>query len=202
MVHRRLQHDDSRGVGEPLNETGLDGNGLIVRGVHRVSIDTEATAAVSRRTALADLMWRPVHRFAELPAGSTPASWIAGNSATFTGLTAPLPPNVHLLTALSTGPNTLLVRLAHQYETNEDPSGNSGVATVALANLFKGITITAVEEYTLPAVIPLSEVTPITYKLEDGSSVTMPVLPPAVNGPTLEVQLAPMQIRTFIATTA
>ena len=32
MVHRRTLKDDSLGVGESLNETGIDGKGLRVRG--------------------------------------------------------------------------------------------------------------------------------------------------------------------------
>jgi len=44
MIHRRLLHDDAFGVGEALNEPGLNptakGDGLIVRGNHKVLINS------------------------------------------------------------------------------------------------------------------------------------------------------------------
>jgi hypothetical protein len=33
QVHRRCLHDDHRGVGEPLNETGTSGLGLVITGM-------------------------------------------------------------------------------------------------------------------------------------------------------------------------
>lgn len=37
QVHRRLLHDDGKGIGDPLNETGVSGKGLIARGAHTQS---------------------------------------------------------------------------------------------------------------------------------------------------------------------
>ena len=50
QVHRRILYDDWRGVGEPLNETGQFGDGLIVRGKHYVLLTTPSKAAYYHRT--------------------------------------------------------------------------------------------------------------------------------------------------------
>ena len=50
QVHRRLLYDDRRGVGEPLNETGIDGLGLRVRGKLQVFLETPANSARLHRT--------------------------------------------------------------------------------------------------------------------------------------------------------
>lgn len=53
QVHRRLLHDDNRGVDEPLMELGQYGEGLVVRGKHLLVLDTpEASADVHRKLAL------------------------------------------------------------------------------------------------------------------------------------------------------
>lgn len=202
MVHRRLLHDDSRGVGEPLNETGLDGDGLIVRGIHRLSIDPLQTNVATRRGALADLYYRPHHTFALL-AGTTPSQWLAAHAANFTALSAPLPPQLHLLSVQAFDAQHVLIRLAHSYESGD--GAMAGNVTVALGSLFapsSGFRITAVTEMTLIANQPLAAAPQTTYKLADGSSFTLPIVPPAATGPAFAVTLNPMQIRTFLCTTA
>jgi alpha-mannosidase len=60
MIHRRMLHDDGRGVGEPLNETDImtpypnperRGNGLIITGRHYLLLDTP-TQSIK--------VWRPL----------------------------------------------------------------------------------------------------------------------------------------------
>lgn len=198
LVQRRLQVDDDRGVGEPLNETGLDGNGLIVRGTHRVTIDPAPSAGMARRVAVGDMLFRPLSLFT--PLAGTPQAWITGHCPRYTGLTAPLPANLHLLTTHSWGPDQLLLRLAHNYEVGES-SQMSGNVTVGLANMFADFTITAASETTLTANQPLADVPITTYVTDDGRTINLPALPPAPAGTDLSVTLAPMQIRTFICET-
>ena len=58
-VHRRLLHDDKRGVGEPLNETGVSGDGLIIRGKHLLMLDTVDDSAYAQRMMAEELMMIP-----------------------------------------------------------------------------------------------------------------------------------------------
>lgn len=48
--------DDSLGVGEPLNERGSDGKGLIVRGTHRLYLDPFSNADFQRQESVKRFM--------------------------------------------------------------------------------------------------------------------------------------------------
>ena len=62
MLHRRLLHDDFLGVGEALNEPGLDGKGLIVRGIHRVLLTRPQEASSAHRDLGEKIMISPLIR--------------------------------------------------------------------------------------------------------------------------------------------
>ena len=206
MVHRRLLHDDGRGVGEALNEPGLDGRGLIVRGRHWLVLAPSAGAAPALYKAAAQRALSLPHTIigiSPLLGGLTPAAWLAaGHAPSASLLAAPLPPNVHLATLQSLGPARLLLRLAHTFDAGED-AVLSGSVTVGLAGLLQGpgVIVSAVD-YTLPGSQPLAGLPASTYVTDAGQRLTVPVLPAAPAGAALEVTLAPGDIRTFLCTLA
>ena len=186
MVHRRLLYDDNRGVVEPLNEPGISQGdaGLVVRGTHRLGLDPSDIASKARRSAAQDVsLFGPLVAFAGT-AGITPQAWASAHRTTFSGLLpAGLPDNVHLLTTHSTGPGTLLLRLAHIYALGEDAVLSANV-TVSLGDIFDSLVLTGAEEMTLPASLPL----PNGLRGDSWASAGFPVT------------LGPMQVRTFRCT--
>ena len=54
-----MLYDDDRGVGEPLNETGVSGEGLVIRGKHLLILDTIDNSAYAQRMVAEELMMTP-----------------------------------------------------------------------------------------------------------------------------------------------
>jgi len=194
MVHRRILADDNRGVGEPLNETGLDGRGLVVRGTHKVQLAPAAGADARLRASAGHALFKESLTFAANTAAS-PAAWAAANRAAFASLAAPLPDNVAVVTLHALGPATALLRVAHMFAVGEGPL--AAPATVDLARLFAAFTIVGAVELTLPGTVPLTAAPVTTFMTRSGANYTLPVIPDAPAGPGLSVTLQPMEIRTF-----
>lgn len=229
LVHRRLVWDDSRGVFEALSEPGVNGLGLIARGTHSLFLAPVSQVPSIQKPLTQNILLPLLWRTAALPAGVSPAAWAAAHTTTFSGLAAALPPAVELVTVHSWNTSTLLVRLAHLYEANEDPVLSANV-TVHLASLFASVKVLAATEMTVAANQRLADVAPVTYRLavsadeaalrrkqgddsvrefvrDDGKpifyeEITLPVVPPAPAGASLAVTLGPMDIRTFLLTVA
>ena len=202
LLHRRHLNTTFLGMGEVLNEAGLDatGKGLIARVSHVLRLDSAATAAAGGAAAALGRVLPLTTALAPLPAGATPAAWAAAHTGTFAGLRAPLAPQLHVLTAQSLGGSTLLVRVQHLFEAGED-AALSRNASVALGPLFSAFTVTAVVETTLSASLPLADVKPWTLRVQgEAEPVTLPIVRPAPAAPLFTVELAPQEIRTFVVT--
>ena len=212
MVHRRLQVDDARGVGEPLNETrgGVTdyadgqrgvGPGLIVRGEHSLILAAPDKAARSYRL-LGQLAIQPLvvgfgegtalHQAAvEAAAATTRAAYIPA-----------LPGNVQLLTLQEMSDSTVLVRLAHVFASCADAT-LSDETTVDLSRLFPSATVRKITETTLTTNRVRGERERETFEVEGGKGWAPDREAPlgSVAWPSeaqLSVRLVAMEIRTFV----
>eukprot|EP01116_Phalansterium_solitarium_P021418 TRINITY_DN664_c0_g1_i1.p1 TRINITY_DN664_c0_g1~~TRINITY_DN664_c0_g1_i1.p1 ORF type:complete len:981 (-),score=289.32 TRINITY_DN664_c0_g1_i1:155-3097(-) len=129
--------------------------------------------------------------------GANPGAWPYRTQ--YSAMLQPFPDNVHLLTFeyLSANSSSLLVRLAHVYETGEQ-TPLSKPAAVTLADYLPLSASASVVEMTLSAVLPTSELARWSWSTADGAST-------AANGfkcdgeecSTASIVLNPSQIRTF-----
>nr|CAD7429114.1 unnamed protein product [Timema monikensis] len=196
-VHRRLLNDDAKGVGEALNETAY-GEGLIARGRHFVfageiaGSDNVSLAAQERLLAQRILLapWVFISR------GSS-AQTRSINRKQFVGLTRPLLENVQVLTLEPQDSRTVLLRLEHILERNEDSQLSQDV-TVALQDILVGLDITSVKEMTLDGNKELSSLERLSWSSTDTKE--RPVIARKIEDP-FTITLSPFQIRTFLSCT-
>lgn len=187
MVHRRLLHDDDFGVGEALNETGFDGQGLRIRAKHLLILDQYYGGPVlHHREEARELLLQPIMWFNEYSNNSNSNMTHNTNYYPSIQLMKGHLENVNLLTLERWTDNSYLIRFE-----------NIGRATTSfyLAHLFETFEILKIKEMTLAANQEksyLKERLQFTYsndyEVNDYDYLRYP----------FEINLEPNEIRTFL----
>lgn len=201
MLHRRLLLDDSKGVAEALNETVCVINkctGLTIQGKFYFRFDPLGEGAKWRRTFGQEIYSPLLLAFAEQDGDNVMSSHVAS----FSGIDSSysLPDNVALITLQELDDGKVLLRLAHLYEIGEDKN-LSVMTSVELKKLFPGKKIGEVTETNLSANQERTEMEKkrLVWKVEGSSREENKVVRGGPVDPAkLVVELAPMEIRTFV----
>ncbi|XP_057312440.1 lysosomal alpha-mannosidase-like isoform X2 [Hydractinia symbiolongicarpus] len=188
MLHRRLLVDDFLGVGEPLNEPGIDGRGLITRGKHRVLLTTPDEAGHLHRQQGELMLLQPILSFASNV--SFDIKSLSKLIPTYSGLSRSLPENVHLLTMETIKSDEMILRFEHFYEKDEDHKLSNPV-NFQLDGLFTDFNIVNITETNLSANQLLKDKKMMKWNTDEE------VAENSFDG--FNIELNPMQIRTFIA---
>lgn len=201
MLHRRLLLDDSRGVAEALNETDCVADnckGLTVQGKYYYRIDPLGEGAKWRRTFGQEIYSPLLLAFSEKD--DKDGDWTNTHVTTFSGFDSSytLPENIVIITLQELDHGTVLLRLAHLYEIEEDKD-LSVVTSVELKKLFPGKKIKEVKEMSLSANQERTEMEKkrLVWKVEGSSGNEGVSRGGSVDPKERTVELAPMEIRTF-----
>ncbi|EPS72042.1 alpha-mannosidase, partial [Genlisea aurea] len=201
MLHRRLLHDDGRGVGEALNETVCFDNkcfGLTVVGKYYLQVDPVGEGSKWRRSFGQKIYSPFLLTFTELESKNFPVSTFSGLDSSYS-----LPENVAIITLQELENGAVLLRFAHLYEEGEDKD-LSTKTTVDLKKVFPTKKINKMRETSLSANQDRAEMEKkrLIWKVEGGSNSKPDIIYSTRGGPvdpkSLIVELAPMEIRTFV----
>ncbi|XP_015440324.1 PREDICTED: lysosomal alpha-mannosidase [Dufourea novaeangliae] len=200
MLHRRLLVDDAFGVGEALNESAY-GEGLVVRGSHYVfggSIKNLDEFMMKEKALTLQTLLRPWITV-------TPHSQKSGNDEYVatpqrSGLTKPLPPNVHILSLEPWKDDTVLLRLEHIFEVGEAENLSRPVE-VNIQDMFSTFTILSIEETTMGGNQWLKDMNRMKWHPETNDVLqerANTINEIQIEEGVINVLLRPMEIRTFI----
>ncbi|XP_078577239.1 lysosomal alpha-mannosidase-like isoform X1 [Branchiostoma floridae x Branchiostoma japonicum] len=192
MVHRRMLYDDGYGVGEPLNETGVFGEGLVVRGKHYLLLDTPESSGQLHR-ALGEQLYMAPSVLLGLAGGNDPKQYRKEFRTNYTAMKRELPSSVHLLTLEMSEDETVLMRLENQLQKAEGGAPQN----VTLTGLFEPfeVEINTVEELTLGANYPSTMVQRLAWNTEGGRTKSEALR--CWDSGSATVSLQPMQICTL-----
>ncbi|KAK4798026.1 hypothetical protein SAY86_030352 [Trapa natans] len=200
MLHRRLLLDDSRGVSEALNETVCVENkctGLTIQGKYYFRFDPLGEGARWRRSYGQEIYSPLLLAFAEQDENYRKNS----RTTSFSGIDSSydLPENIAILTLQELDGGKALLRLAHLYEMGEDED-LSVLTSVKLKKLFPGKKIGKATEMSLSANQERAEMERkrLVWQVEGEDEDTEVSRGGPVNPAKLVVELAPMEIRTFV----
>lgn len=205
MVQRRTVSDDHRGVDEPLNETcgGMSpyppygrseriGEGVVIRGKHRVLIGKGPIGASLARSALDETFAEPL-----VFVGSSPVSEpVIFETSTFAALQVALPINIMIVTFMrirGRRKETFLLRLGHQFAPTEDENLSVPV-DLDISNLFSGYNVTSVAETTLSGNAYWYDRLTRRHRWTNRESTSTR----AILSDSSQITISPMEIRTFL----
>ena len=191
MVHRRLNRNGNGG-GFQVNEPGVDGRGLEVRGKHYLYLQPIAKSNQELKSKAQSLYLAPIVSFDKY---SSIKDHSSQKDISFSGLTRSLPDNVHLLTLENWKQNQVLIRLEHFYESS-DNNDLSKPVEVNLNDIFRTFKVSDAVEMTLSANERLSS----SKRLQWNSHFYSQQTNRTKRAVDLKVRLNPQQIRTFILT--
>ena len=192
MVHRRLRNS---GVGGSfvIDEPGVDGKGLEVRGKHYLFFNTIEKSPQLVRSLSERLFMAPIVTFNTY---STIDDFRTKYETQWSPMGESLPENIHLLSLENWSQNEVLLRLEHIYESSDNNLLSKAV-DLSLEKTFKTFNILSAIETNLGVNELLSETRRLSWNSKhDYYGSSGHIIHTGDNN--LTVRLTPQQIRTFI----